>query len=137
MKYLSWKYSPCRELFKNLKEEISPGGVGVRVLCPTRWTVKAESINSIISNFNVMQDLWNQVIAIVHDTKVIVCIRGVAAQMQTFEFFFGILLLGEVLFRHSDDLSRTLQRTDYSAVEGQLAADKNIVTLQKIWNEEF
>ena len=43
------KYSPRREaMFKKLKEEISSGAVGVRVLCPTRWTVKAESMNSIL-----------------------------------------------------------------------------------------
>ena len=99
------KYSPCREaMFKKLKEEISSGSVGVRVLCPTRWTVKAESMNSILTNYNVLQD---QAVTIVHDTEVIARVRGAAAQMHTFEFFFG-LLLGEMLFRHSDNLSRTL-----------------------------
>ena len=130
------KYSPRREaLLKILKDEISPGGVGVRVLCPTRWTVKADSMSSILTNYNVLQELWDQAVTIVHDTEVIAHVRGVAAQMQTFEFFFG-LLLGKTLFCHSDNLSRTLQRKDYSAVEGQMAAGKTITTLQKIRSED-
>ena len=41
-----------------------------------------------------------------------------------------------MLFRHSDNLSRTLQKKEYSAVEGQMAADKTITTLQKIRKED-
>ena len=92
-------------------------------------------MSSILTNYNVLQELWDQAVTIVHDTEVIARVRGVAAQMQRFEFFFG-LLLGETLFRHSDNLSRTLQRKDYSAVEGQMAAGKTITTLQKIRSED-
>ena len=43
------KHSPRREqLFHKVKEEIAPGSPGVRVLCPTRWTVRADSMMSII-----------------------------------------------------------------------------------------
>ncbi len=42
------KFSPRRDnLFNKLKNEMSPGNPGIRVLCPTRWTVRAESIDSI------------------------------------------------------------------------------------------
>ncbi len=56
-------------------------------------------------------------------------------QMQTFDFFFG-LLLGENLFRHSDNLSRTLQKKDISAAEAQVIARKTVVTLQGIRNDD-
>ena len=37
--------SPRREaIFKRLKEEMASGSPGVRVLCPTRWTVRAEAL---------------------------------------------------------------------------------------------
>ena len=40
------KYSLCRQaLFEKLKKKIAPGSL---VLCPTRWTVKADSMKSII-----------------------------------------------------------------------------------------
>ena len=66
------KYCPHRQaLFEKLKEEIPPGCPGIRVLCPTRWTVKADSINSIINNYGVLQDLWEVAVTVVRDTEVI------------------------------------------------------------------
>ena len=42
------KYSPRRDaLFQNLKSGIAPDTPGIRVLCPTRWTVWANSLASI------------------------------------------------------------------------------------------
>jgi len=104
------KYSPRRQaLFEKLKEEIAPGCPGVRVLCPTRWTVKADAMSSIVHNYGVLQNLWEVAVTVLHDTEVIARVQGVESQMQTFDFFFG-LVLGETLFRHSDNLSRTLQK---------------------------
>ena len=130
------KYSPRRQaLFEKLKDELAPGCPGIRVLCPTRWTVKADSIKSIINNYHVLQDLWEVAATVVHDSEVVARIHSVESQMKTFEFFFG-LVLGEMLFSHSDNLSRTLQRKDYSAVDAQFVAEKTIITLQSIRNEE-
>ena len=39
-------------------------------------------------------------------------------QMKTFDFFFGVCLLHNVL-SHTDNLSKTLQHTTFSAAEGQ------------------
>ena len=30
----------------------------ITLLCPTRWTVRAKSLNSIITNYSFLQDLW-------------------------------------------------------------------------------
>lgn len=69
------------------------------------------------------------------DTEVIARVKGVESQMQTFDFFFG-LVLGETLFCHSNNLSRALQKKDFSAAEGQVIAGKTVVTLQSIRNDE-
>ena len=46
------KYSPRREgIFQKLKEDL-PSNPGIRVLCPTRWTVRAKLIASVIKNFD-------------------------------------------------------------------------------------
>ena len=51
------KYSPRREgIFQCIKEDTQ--SAGVRVLCPTRWTVKAESIASVLKNYEVLQSTW-------------------------------------------------------------------------------
>jgi len=51
--------------------------------------------------------------------------------MRTFEFYFGIYL-GEMILRHSDNLSRTLQKKDLSAIEGQRVAGLVKATLQSM-----
>ena len=130
------KYSPRRDsLFQQLRDEMAPGNCGVRVLCPTRWTVRADTMRSIIRNYAVLQQLWDQAAILAHDTEVIARIRGVAAQMELFDFFFG-LVLGESLLRNTDNLSRTLQKKHFSAAEGQLIAQKTKKALSSIRNEE-
>ena len=53
------KYSPKRDThFETIKKELAPDTPGgVRVLCPTRWTVHAQSLESIIKNYTVLQEL--------------------------------------------------------------------------------
>ena len=47
------------DIFTKLKAEISLGSPGIRALCPTRWTVRAESLQSIRENFR-MQSVWEE-----------------------------------------------------------------------------
>ena len=54
---------------------------------------------------------------------------GVAAQMTTFEFYYGASS-AHLLLRHTDNLSRTLQHKDISAVAGQQVAKSVVTTLQ-------
>ena len=56
-------------------------------------------------------------------------IKGVAAQMTTFKFYFGASLV-HLLLRHTDNLSRTLQHKDVSAADGQRVAKSVVATLQ-------
>ena len=130
------KYSPRREnLFKHIKDEIAPTSPGVCILCPTRWTVRANSMQSIIENYAVLQELWEEAASIVHDTETIARIRGVEALMQSFDFFFG-LVLGEKLLRITDNLSKTLQIKTFSASEGQEVAKMTKRTLKSMRSEE-
>jgi len=129
------KYSPRREsLFNEIKEEIEPGSPGIRTLCPTRWTVRADAMESIIKNYQILQELWEKATDIIHDTETVARIRGVASQMSTFDFFFD-LVFGEILLRHTDNLSRTLQKP-CSASEGQIIADMTKRTLQEMRTDE-
>ncbi len=128
-------YSPRRgQLFDEIKDDIAPGTPGVRVLCPTRWTVRADSMLSIIQSYTVLNELWDKACNVVGDTETIAHIRGAAAQMGSFEFFFG-LVLGEMLLRHTDNLSRTLQHDHVSAAEGQAIATMTTATLASLRND--
>ena len=47
------KFSPKREaMLQQLKEEMGSEASSIRTLCPTRWTVRAESLASILANYN-------------------------------------------------------------------------------------
>lgn len=53
------KFSPKREAtLRELKEEVGSDAPGIRTLCPTRWTVRAESLASISANYDNIQLLW-------------------------------------------------------------------------------
>ena len=56
---------------------------------------------------------------------------GCQAQMNTFDFFFG-LNLGQRLFSHTDNLSKTLQQTKISVVSGKRVTGLTKEVLQKL-----
>lgn len=87
------KFSPRRDgIFQKLKEEIpSSSTPGVRILCPTRWTVRADSLSSIISNYEVLQSTWVEAASVTKDTEAKARIHGVSAQMKTFDFIYGAI----------------------------------------------
>ena len=82
------KYSPKRDsLFECLKQNIAPEMPGFRTLCPTRWTVQAASLKSVIDNYTVLHELWD---ACDSDTRA--RILGISAQMGTFNYLFAVML---------------------------------------------
>ena len=126
------KKSPRRDaMLQNLRQQLPESTPGIRVLCPTRWTVRAKALQSIIDNFQVLQELWDESLDVVKETEMRARILGVSSSMRTFNFFFG-LVLGELVLRHSDNLSMTLQSVQISAAEGQKVADMTVTTLQSI-----
>ena len=48
-----------------LKSELAPETPGIRVLCPTRWTVRADAFSSILLNYLVLQETWEEAVTIV------------------------------------------------------------------------
>ena len=72
---------------------------------------------------------------ITRDTEAKVRIQGISAQMRTFEFIYGCVL-GELILRHTDNLSSTLQHKSMSAAEGQEIARMTVDILKSIRNNE-
>ena len=118
-----------------LKAELAPGTPGVRSLCPTRWTVRGQALRSIVDNYDVLTDLWLDSLSEVKDTEMKACIHGVASQMKSFDFFFGVSL-SELILSHSDNLSRTLQKQSISAAEGQEVTSLTVTTLRSLRTED-
>ena len=126
------KFSPRRDaIFHKLKEEISPQVPGLRNLCPTRWTVRAASLESIRVNFETLEATWEEAVSVVRESDVKARINGVSSVMKTFDFLFG-LMLAERILKHTDNLSRTLQASSMSAVEARLLSQSCIAVFEKI-----
>jgi len=133
------KLSPRRQvIFDTLKSQMysidtSPG---LRTLCPTRWTVRADCLASILANYELLLDTWNASVEIVRDVEMKSRILGVAAVMEKFHFLLGTML-AELILRHTDNLNKTLQSVSMSAAEGQHVASMTVRTLQNLRNDEM
>ena len=92
------KLSPRREaVFKALQTESESCSSSIKLLCPKRWTVCAESLSSIVDNYSVLLNTWDEVSEIARDTETKARIQGVGSQMNTLNFLFGTLLGKSVL----------------------------------------
>ena len=108
------KYSPKHDaIFTKLTSELSPGTPGFRVLCPTRWSVRGDSLFSVMDNYTVLQHTWEECLESRLDAEVKSWIIGVKAQMETFYFF-----LVYVSWDIEDNLYKTLQSSSISAAGG-------------------
>ena len=124
------KFSPKQEvMLRVLKEEIGSDSPSVRTLCRTRWTVRAESFTSIVANYNNIQMLWETAGCSTSNTEMKARIQEVESQMQSFKFLFS-LILSEVILRHTDKLSQTLQQPKLSSIEGHGVAMLTVKTLE-------
>ena len=126
------KFSPRRDaIFHKLKEELSPHAPGLRNLCPTRWTVRALSLESIRVNYETLEATWEEALAVARESEVKARINGVAAVMKTFGFLFG-LMLAERILKHTDNLSKTIQASSISAVEACSLSQMCTAVFEKI-----
>ena len=127
-----FQYSPKRtNLFKNVKAEVNPDSGGFQTLCLTHWTVRHETIGSILTNYETLLSVWEEMLEDRIDSDTRARVHGFSSQMKAFNFFFGLCLVHTILM-HTDNLSKTLQHTKMSAAEGQHIAKLTINTLQQV-----
>ena len=130
------KYSSKQNaIYQKMKNELGPSEPGFRTLCPTRWTVHANSLASIRVNYSVLQNSLESFSMARGDMENTARIRGIAAVMETFNFLIAEIL-GDVVLHIVDNLSGTLQCKDLSAAKGQMAARLTVDTLSFLWNDE-
>ena len=118
-----------------MKTTIAPDSARFQTLCPARWTVRAACLESVLENWDVLRELWSQSLEIKLDPEVKPRITGVSYQMETFDFYFGVQL-GNLVLRHSDNLSKTIQKTTLSAGDCQSLASLSIKTMHKLRSDD-
>ena len=125
------KFSPRRDaIFNKIKQEITPHVPGLRTLCPTRWTVRAASLESIRLNYATLMATWEEAVDVAKQSELKARINGVAAKMGEFEFLF-CLMLAELLLRHCDNLSKAIQTSSMPAIEAHSLSELCIKVFQK------
>ena len=113
------KKSPKREgILQKIRDNLSLECPGFRALCPTRWTVSANTLKSILDDWTAINSVWTISLGEKLDPEMRGRIIRFQAQIKKFEYFFGINIL-QILLRHSDNLSKTLQSPKITASEGQ------------------
>lgn len=124
------KYSAKRTAeYQRLKNDLAPEEAGFRTLCPTRWTVRAASLNSILVNYKVLQECLDSFTELAKgDREMSAKCNGVRSQFGTFNFLFGVAL-GKKVLSLADNLSKSLQSATLSASEGQVIAKATIDSL--------
>ena len=97
-------------------------------MCPSRWTVRADALAAFIENYIELMDLWDWFLQATSDTKMKDRLQGVKAVMSIFQFLFSCLL-GKIVLKQADNLSKTSQNPSISAAQGQEIAHLVIETL--------
>ena len=131
------KYSPKREgIFQRLKEGLSSASTpGIRVLCSTRWTVRAESIHCILINYDTLRRIRTEALQVTKDTNTKACIQGVAAQMSTFPYLYGSMF-GKLVLNTLTTLAKHCSMLLLSAAEGQKIASMAVATLKSLRTDD-
>ena len=122
-------------MFKKLKEDLAPEFPGLRPLRPTRWTIHGGSLQNVINNCNVLQELWDECLKTKLEPDIKRCIVRVKHQVVTFDYFFGVNL-GGMLLKHSNNLSRTIETLHMPVAECQLVVALTTKALTKVRTEE-
>ena len=66
--------------------------MGIRAFCPNRWTLRGDAIASIIKNYGVLQQLWDESLETKLEPDNKGTIIGLKAQMSQYRLVFGLLL---------------------------------------------
>ena len=97
--------------------------------------MRAASLESILNNYNVLQELWENALEVATDSEVRARLVGVQTTMTKFSYLFGVIL-GECILTHTDNLSKTLQNPSLTASAGYSIAELTCQTLERIRSDD-
>ncbi|CAM4821133.1 unnamed protein product [Rotaria magnacalcarata] len=92
-------------------------------LCPTRWTICAESYNSLLNNYELVQEALYTLIEEKDGPGIEA--NGLHEQMNKFYFFFR-LKLGYLIFSATETLSRIIQSSS-CCLQDVLSSTKSLI----------
>ena len=109
----------------------------IHTFCPTPWTVRGETLESVLQNHEELLELWEWSLTNVTETEMKGRIIGVNFILKIFDFYFGFCL-GKKILRQTDILPKSPQSSKLSAADGQNLATIVIKKLEEDRrNEQF
>ena len=125
------KDSPKKEtLLKEIREESSNSHKGIHTFYPTRWTVRGETLASLINNHKKLMELWEKTLETSLNTEMKARVLGAQSAMRKFNFLF-CCVLGKKVLSSTDNLSRAVQSPKISFVDGQNLATQVVRILEE------
>ena len=79
-------------MLQKIQKDILLEYPGFRVLFPTRWTVRAESMKGILDNWVALQQVWDESLDGNLEPEIKSRIIGVKSQMTTFDYFYRVTI---------------------------------------------
>lgn len=122
------RHSPKRlACFESLQADNS---TTLRPLCPTRWTMRVSSVETLLDNYESLLELLSQV-ADECRTEVGTKADGFLTQLQSFDTYFGFKLLVHI-FSRCETVATQLQSSSLSLAECQ----SHVNELRKTWTKQ-
>ena len=112
------KKSPSRESkIREIREKTKNHNKGIRVFCPTHWTIHGETCAPVFNSHEELMESWEWSLSVVNHSEMKARIIGAKNFMKMFRFLFGCKL-GYTLLQQTDNLSKALQEKSTSACQG-------------------
>ena len=97
------KDSPKSEThLRESKIESETVSIGILTFCPTRWTVRGKTLDSIEQNREELKELWIWILEGSNDATRKAGLRGVQVSISSFDYYFGAKL-GIKILSHTDN----------------------------------
>ena len=132
------RFSPKRlSLFEALRKDVALNSgestSSLRMLCPTRWTVRHTCIDSIVRNYQILQTALEKIQ--VGRDEYAAKASGLLARMEKFDTFFA-LKLAYLVFSSAEQLSVNLQAVDITIQEALKGAELLLSHLKSLRNDD-
>ena len=109
----------------------------IRLLCLTRWTIRATALHSIHNNYRPIQEwlIWCKDSKNNLDPDSRVRAGSLLKRTKSFNFMYG-LKLSMMVLEHTNNLSARLQTTNLCAADAQETARLVVDTMTRMRNEQ-
>ena len=123
-------------MFDSLRKDVAlnsgESSPSLRILCPTRWTVRHSSITSILKNYRILMVALEQ-IQVGHDEYAAKASR-LLNEMEQFNTYFGLKLALQI-FAPTEQFSINLQAVDVTVQEALRGAALLVSHLKSLMTE--